>query len=166
MHEIHQQMATGEIDRDPSNSLFSVRAWATDYGMLGLGGQLGFWVDGRRHVCASALSKEKSEESKCVEYISCHANSVVVIDAHQPLVITGLLDMAAGDHSKSPLIFRCDDSVVGNIATPECAMPEINLGVGKHKLEVLSRSPQDIERAYSIWQIRARSPVSLAEPLC
>ncbi len=45
-------------------------------------------------------------------------------------------------------------------------MPEINLGVGKHKLEVLSRSPQDIERAYSIWQIRARSPVSLAEPLC
>jgi hypothetical protein len=138
------------------STFFTITAWATDYGMLGTDGHLGFWVEGRDRIRASS-SAGGNDTNTGAQYVSAHANSRVVIHAKQPVIVFGFLDIAAGDRSGSEVKFIVGESYLGTIRNGGDSTREIILGAGTHTFDAKCVEPDNIERRYSVWSIRLAS---------
>ena len=156
MERIHPPFAGVVAEPDPGNALFTVDAWAADYGMLGLGGDLGFSVDGRSRVQSSVIGTR--EQTSGCQLVSAHAGSRVVINVHEPVDVSGFLDDDSKDRPKAPVLFVVDDRPLGTLWAPGVRTADTPLSPGRHTLVAKCLNPHDNGRRYSAWAIRPRKP--------
>lgn len=96
--------------------------------------------------------------------ISAHAPSVVKIELHKPVVLSGLLNCSALLDRSNVLEYLVDWNYVGHAMNPGDETPVIYLSPGIHELRVINNGT-NIHNRHSVWLLK-ETDMSEDNPLC
>jgi Galactosyltransferase len=148
MVRIHDELRDVPLQA-PSNDLFEVKSWTTGYGVIGLGGNRGFAVDGSYRLDTRGIDFDLGGSLT----LSAHATSEVTLETRVPVAVRGFTDGATFDRPRAPIHFEAGGQALGSLCAGSRRTREIALHEpGLYTLR--ARCDGELTRRYSAWAVR------------
>jgi hypothetical protein len=146
MLEIHASLAQPSSGR--LETPFQIMDWSTDWGVLGLNGNLGHEVDCSTEVDLPDIALDWSQ----YHLLSGHVDCRIDLEIERQAGIFGFIDGHSWIVPEAPVTFSVDGDILGVLVGPGERTAERGLRIGRHVLRMTT--PGDKTRRYPVWAAR------------